>query len=49
MSVAPTEQHTDLIALARGGDLDAFSRLMEELQPQLMSQALAFCGDKQLA
>lgn len=49
MSVAPTEQHADLIALARNGDVEAFSRLMEDLQPQLMGQALAFCGDNQRA
>lgn len=49
MSATPTEQHAHLIALARGGDLEAFSRLMEELQPQLMGQALAFCGDNQRA
>lgn len=49
MSAAPTEQNADLIALARGGDLEAFSRLMEELQPQLLAQALAFCGDHQRA
>jgi RNA polymerase sigma-70 factor (ECF subfamily) len=49
MAAAPTEQHTDLIALARGGDVEAFSRVMEELQPQLMGQALAFCGDNQRA
>jgi RNA polymerase sigma-70 factor (ECF subfamily) len=49
MSAAPTEQHADLIALARDGDLEAFSRLMEEMQPQLMGQALAFCGDNQRA
>jgi len=49
MSATPSEQHADLIALARGGDLEAFSRLMEELQAQLMGQALAFCGDHQRA
>lgn len=49
MSAAPTEQHADLIALARDGDAEAFSRLMEEMQPQLMGQALAFCGDNQRA
>ncbi|HSI15193.1 MAG TPA: RNA polymerase sigma factor [Chthoniobacter sp.] len=49
MSAAPTEQHTDFVALARNGDVEAFSRLMEELQPQLMGQALAFCGDNQRA
>ena len=49
MSAAPAEQNADLIALARGGDLQAFSRLMEELQPQMMAQSLAFCGDHQQA
>lgn len=49
MSAAPTEQHTELIALARKGDVEAYSRLMEELHPQLMGQALAFCGDHQRA
>ncbi len=49
MSAAPTEQNADLIELARGGNLEAFSRLMEALQPQLMAQALAFCGDHQRA
>jgi RNA polymerase sigma-70 factor (ECF subfamily) len=45
----PTDRHADLVALAQDGDLSAFSRLMEELQPQLMGQALAFCGDNQRA
>jgi RNA polymerase sigma-70 factor (ECF subfamily) len=49
MAAASAEQHANLIALARSGDLDAFSRLMEELQPQLMGQALAFCGEHQRA
>src|SRR3954452_7924103 len=50
MSAAPPkQQHTDLILLARNGDVEAFSRLMEKLQPQLMGQALAFCGDNQRA
>ena len=49
MSAAPTEQNAELIALACSGNLEAFSRLMEELQPQLMAQALAFCGDHQRA
>lgn len=49
MPSSPAEQHTDLIALARDGDVEAFSYLMEEMQPQLMGQALAFCGDNQRA
>ena len=49
MPTSPAEHHADLIALARGGDLAAFSQLMEDLQPRLMGQALAFCGDSHLA
>jgi RNA polymerase sigma-70 factor (ECF subfamily) len=50
--MAPTEDTavaTDLIALARDGDMAAFSRLMEAEQPRLMAQALAFCGDAEQA
>jgi RNA polymerase sigma-70 factor (ECF subfamily) len=49
MPTSPTEDHADLIAQARGGDVAAFSEMMEELQPRLMGQALAFCGDDHLA
>ncbi|MEI9893516.1 MAG: RNA polymerase sigma factor [Chthoniobacter sp.] len=49
MSPAPTEPSADLLALARGGDVAAFSQLMEELQPRLLGQALAFCGDRHRA
>jgi len=49
MPTSPADHHADLIALARDGDLAAFSRLMEELQPRLTGQALAFCGDRHLA
>jgi RNA polymerase sigma-70 factor (ECF subfamily) len=49
MPLSPADHHAELVALARGGDLAAFSRLMEELQPRLMGQALAFCGDSHLA
>ncbi|MDR3403109.1 MAG: RNA polymerase sigma factor [Chthoniobacter sp.] len=49
MSSTPTEPHDALLALARGGDLAAFSQLMEELQPRLLGQALAFCGDSHRA
>ena len=38
-----------LIALAREGDVAAFSQLMEEQQTRLMAQALVFCGDPHLA
>lgn len=40
---------SDLLALARDGDVAAFSRIMEAEQPRLMSQALAFCGNSHLA
>jgi RNA polymerase sigma-70 factor (ECF subfamily) len=49
MPTSPADHHADLIARARGGDVTAFSQLMEELQPRLMGQALAFCGDNHLA
>ena len=45
MPSSPAEPHADLLALARDGDLAAFSRLMEAFQPRLFGQALAFCGD----
>src|ERR1700744_2535188 len=45
MPSSPADQYSDLIALARSGDVEAFSRLMEELQPRLLGQALAFCGE----
>ncbi len=38
-----------LVTLARDGDVNAFSSLMEAQQPRLMAQALAFCGDADLA
>lgn len=44
-----TDDRTALLALARGGDVSAFSRVMEEEQPRLLGQALAFCGDADLA
>lgn len=48
--ISPPDGETEaLIALARGGDTVAFSRLMEAEQPRLMAQALAFCGDADLA
>src|SRR5580704_18119883 len=49
MPSSPAEYSDDLLALARGGDVAAFSRLMEELQPRLLGQALAFCGESQRA
>lgn len=45
----PIDDCAELVALARDGDLHAFSRLMEAHQTRLMGQALAFCGDTQLA
>ena len=44
-----TDDTTDLIALARDGDVGAFSRLIEAQQPRLLAQSLAFCGDADLA
>jgi RNA polymerase sigma-70 factor (ECF subfamily) len=38
-----------LVALARDGDMNAFSQLIEVEQPRLMAQALVFCGDVELA
>jgi len=45
----PNDDPAELVALARDGDVSAFSRLMEAHQPRLMAQALAFCGEVQLA
>ena len=45
----PSDEFAELVALARDGDVRAFSRLMEAQQPRLMGQALAFCGDVQRA
>ena len=45
----PNDKSVELIALARDGDVRAFSLLMEAQQSRLMGQALAFCGDAQLA
>jgi RNA polymerase sigma-70 factor (ECF subfamily) len=49
MSPVPAEPAIELLALARGGDLAAFSQLMEELQPRLLGQAILFCGDSHRA
>jgi RNA polymerase sigma-70 factor (ECF subfamily) len=43
------DETSDLLAQARGGDIAAFSRLMEMEQPRLLAQALVFCGDWHLA
>ncbi len=43
------EDLTSLIALARAGDVEAFSELMRAQQPRLMAQALAFCGARTVA
>jgi RNA polymerase sigma-70 factor (ECF subfamily) len=45
----PADPDADLLARARSGDVAAFSELMEELQPRLLGQALAFCGDNDRA
>lgn len=45
----PVDRSPSLLALARAGDVHAFSRLMEAEQPRLMAQALAFCADLHLA
>ena len=45
MTFSPPDDVSDLLALARDGDVAAFSRIMEVEQPRLMAQALAFCGD----
>ncbi len=44
-----TDADAVLIARARGGDVEAFSRLMEEQQSRLLGQALIFCRDAHLA
>ena len=49
MVFLPNDDIAELVALSRDGDVQAFSRLMEEQQPRLMGQALAFCGDVQRA
>ncbi len=49
MVVLPNDDIAELVALARDGDVHAFSRLMAEQQPRLMGQALAFCGDVHVA
>ena len=49
MIPSPNNDTAELVALARNGDVVAFSRLMEEQQPRLLGQALAFCGELPLA
>ena len=49
MTFSPPDDVSDLLALARDGDVSAFSRIMEAEQPRLMAQALAFCGNAHLA
>lgn len=43
------DEPADLLALARAGNLSAFSRLMEQEQGRLLAQAQAFCADAHLA
>ncbi len=49
MTHSPVDHPPSLLALAQGGDVAAFSRLMEAEQPRLQAQALAFCADPHLA
>ena len=49
MTHPPVDDLPSLLALARRGDVHAFSRLMTEEQPRLQAQALAFCADLHLA
>jgi RNA polymerase sigma-70 factor (ECF subfamily) len=49
MTFSPPDDVSDLLVLARDGDLSAFSQMMEAEQPRLMAQALAFCGNADLA
>jgi RNA polymerase sigma-70 factor (ECF subfamily) len=49
MSQPPNDDPAGLIALSRDGDVDAFSQLIEAQQSRLMAQALAFCGDVEVA
>ena len=49
MASPPNDDTDELVALARDGDVRAFSRLMEAQQPRLMGQALALCGEVQRA
>ncbi len=51
MSETPPESPAilQLIDRAKSGDVEAFSELMEELQPRLLAQAIAFCGNPETA
>lgn len=49
MTFSPPLDVSDLLALARDGDVAAFSRIMEAEQPRLMAQAVAFCGNAHVA
>ena len=49
MGPPPNDDFAELVALARDGDVHAFSRLMEAHQTRLMGQALVFCRDTHLA
>ena len=49
-TVEPPEiAESELIARAQEGDPDAFSRLMGGVQQRLLSQAIVFCHDPDLA
>ena len=39
----------ELIDRAKKGEVEAFSILMEVMQPRLLAQAIVFCGDPELA
>ena len=45
----PETTEKELIGRAKNGDVDAFSNLMEGVQPRLLAQAIVFCGDPDLA
>lgn len=49
MTVSPSDDPDSLLALAKAGDVAAFSRVMEVEQPRLMAQALGMCGQVHLA
>jgi RNA polymerase sigma-70 factor (ECF subfamily) len=46
---SPETNERELIGRAQKGDVDAFSILMEGLQPRLLAQAIVFCRDPDLA
>jgi RNA polymerase sigma-70 factor, ECF subfamily len=49
MTVSPSDDTDSLLALAKEGDVAAFSRVMEVEQPRLMAQALGMSGNVHLA